>query len=98
EFSITEDVVADCVRHQAVTVEAGDIICIRTGWAERYMVAGADERLDMFGGAAPMVSAGIAPSLAAMAAEQQWAAVAADNPAVESTPMPHGVENAHITM
>ena len=89
---------ADCVRHQGVMVEAGDIICIRTGWAERYLAAGADERLQMFGGAEPMVSAGIAPSLARVAKDQQWAAVAADNPAVESTPMPHGVENAHITM
>src|SRR5207247_1444776 len=98
EFSITEDVVADCVRGQGMTVEPGDIICVRTGWAERYLAAGVDERLQMFGGAEPMVSAGIAPSLAAVAAEQRWAAVAADNPAVESTPMPHGVENAHITL
>jgi kynurenine formamidase len=98
EFSITEDVVRACVDAQGVAVEPGDVICFRTGWTERYLAGDDELRLRMFGGEAPMVSAGIAPSLAGLAAEQRWAAVAADNPAVESTPMPHGSANAHITM
>jgi len=72
EFSITQDVVRACMSGQAVTVEPGDIICVRTGWTEALHRRRRRPALEMFGGEAPMVSSGIAPSLAALAAEQQW--------------------------
>jgi len=68
-----------------IEVQPGDVLCLRTGWMERYLAADPEER-------AALVSVRLWPGLEGSAgvAEQLWdwqvAAVAADNPAVEGGP------------
>lgn len=79
---------------QGVELEAGDILCVRTGWMARYLA------LDGEGRRAAAESHAFA-GLAADEAMSRWlwnehvAAVAADNPAVEVSPGSREVGSLH---
>ena len=74
-----------------VSLRYGDIVCVRTGWMDKYLSLSADERRAL---AEPMVSvsgysaAGLAGSeaMARFLWDSGVAAVACDNPAVEVVP------------
>ena len=99
---ITEDEFDACLRDQRSQIEPGDILCVRTGWAEAYLDADDGRRTEMMTpvgmtGAPP--SAGITADLAPRAHREKWAAVAADNLAVEISPFqPDNSRSAHVRM
>ena len=101
DFVITDDVIVECRRAQRIEPAAGDIVCIRTGFAELYLRSDADTRRQLLAptpGKRSLSAAGISPSIAPLVQREQWAAIAADNPAVESSPMAEGSAAAHTTI
>ena len=99
ECRIGPETLRRTIDHQRSPVEPGDIVCLRTGWTEAYLEADTEGRLEIVApvGGGRIASPGVTPDVAEIAQEQRWAAVAADNPAVEATPMPD-VGSAHVTM
>ncbi len=91
-----------CIAAEGVTVRPGDIVCFRTGWADAYLVADDVGRRRMTGDPADPTSLccpGISADHASLAHEQQWAAVTADNVAVEAIPFqPDNRRSAHARM
>jgi kynurenine formamidase len=90
-----------CMQAQGVTIEPGDVVCFRTGWAEAFMNASAIERQRLLAPVegAPLPSVpGITPDHALMAKRQHWAAVVADNVGVEAIPMIDPRRSAHVRM
>lgn len=101
DFQITEEVIRECRANQDLSSAPGDIVCIRTGWSEQYLLGDDESRARMFEpspGKRSFSSPGIVPELAELVQREQWAALAADNPAVEATPMQLGAASAHITI
>jgi hypothetical protein len=102
DFLITEQVVQDCLSHQQMEIASGDIICLRTGWAEAYLSGSAEQRHNLTApspGGDYARSAGVSPDLARLARQQDWAALVGDNPAVERVPPPEGwARSGHVTM
>ena len=99
DFLITEEVILDCRSAQGVVAAPGDIVCLRTGWSEQYLLGDDDARARLFEaspGKRSFSSPGIVPNLAELVQREQWAALAADNPAVEATPMQLGAASAHV--
>jgi hypothetical protein len=78
----------------------GDIVCVRTGWMDKYLSLSADQRRDLAG---PMVSvsgytaAGLSGSeaMARFLWDSGVAALACDNPAVEVVPADRSVGFLH---
>ena len=101
DFLITEDVIVECRAAQRVVAEPGDIVCLRTGWSEQYLNGDEEARARLFEpppGKRAFASPGVVPELADLVQRERWAALAADNPAVEATPMQLGVASAHVTI
>lgn len=102
DFVITEDIVRACLEHEGLDVGPGAVVCFRTGWTETYLQGDADERARLMVPADELGHVqcpGISASLAAIAHEQSWAAVTADNLAMDATPVDGGwSKSAHISM
>lgn len=106
DYRITPQETAACAKAQGVEIESGDIVCFRTGYAELHLDAkdgdwDAEYKRLMYSaepGGLPCVP-GITPEHTEMAHAQQWAAVVADNTAVEALPFkPSTSRSAHIRM
>jgi hypothetical protein len=77
-----------------VVIRAGDILCLRTGWLERFMSLDArDRQLMAESGQSPGIQG--TSDMAALLWDWGVAAVVADNPAVESLPRLAGVGSLH---
>lgn len=91
-FSVVRFSVADVkatLRAQASDVRPGDILCVRTGWMDSYLALGAEARAEMaLAGQASYTSAGLSGSeeMSRFLWDSGAAAVAADNPSVETFP------------
>jgi kynurenine formamidase len=77
---------------QGVALRGGDILCVRTGWTDKYLAldaAGRAELADGMQSVAGYASAGLASSeeMARFLWDSGVAAVACDNPAVEVVPV-----------
>ena len=72
-----------CLADEAVTLEVGDVLLMRTGWIEWYESLDAGQR-SQAGRAVPGIRAG--KQTAAWLWDHHLAAIAADNPAVELMP------------
>jgi kynurenine formamidase len=101
DYVIGPDEAEACAAAQGVELLPGDIVCFRTGWIETYLdadEAGRDEIMRT-GPGGQSLTPGISPDMAVLAHRQRWAAVAADNPAVEATPFrPDNRRSAHVRM
>jgi kynurenine formamidase len=99
---IDEAEVLACLEHQGSQFLPGDIVCFRTGWVEAYLDADEPGRADLMkpvGWTMAPASPGITPDLAPLAQRRQWAAVVADNLAVEASPFrPDNAHSAHVRM
>jgi kynurenine formamidase len=76
---------------QGVSLQGGDILCVRTGWVDKYLSLDAGERVSLAGGIQDVTgytAAGLAGSeaMAGFLWDSGVAAVACDNPAVEVVP------------
>ena len=86
------DDLAGALRAEGVSLRGGDILCVRTGWTDRYLGLPADERAALAGGMQGIGGydcAGLAGSeaMARFLWDSGVAAVACDNPAVEVVPV-----------
>lgn len=99
---ISVDETTACIEAQKVEVRPGDVMCFRTGWTEAYLAGDDDERARMMGDPADpstLRCPGISADHAELAHEQRWAAVTADNVAVEAVPFqPDAIHSAHARM
>jgi kynurenine formamidase len=85
---------------QGAALRPGDILCVRTGWAEKYLTLDAAQRGELAGGMQGIGgfnSAGLTGSedMARFLWDSGVAAVAADNPSVESVPVDPAVGALH---
>jgi kynurenine formamidase len=85
---------------QGVTPRSGDILCVRTGWTDKYLTLDAAQRAglaDGMQGIGGFNSAGLTGSedMARFLWDSGFAAVAADNPSVESVPVDPAVGALH---
>ncbi len=97
---VSVEVVRACAADQGVALAAGDVLCLRFGWTGAYRALDDDGRQRYAEGLPPFVGRGPGhPPWAGLAAgeemaaylwDAQVAAVAADNPAVESSPGTQG--------
>ena len=90
DFVIDENVYRRCIQHEGIEIASGDIVCFRTGWSEKYLAAHDTEREALMGhpDATAMRNPGLSPDMTPFIHAERWAAVAADNLAVEAVPMP----------
>ncbi len=95
-FAITPDLLDEIAAAQGVTLELGDILCVRTGWMQWYRSIDADERAALAERSRTFVGfeiPGVGPGKPV--AEWCWdhgvAALTADNPTVEPMPPSFGV-------
>ena len=82
---VEASVLADVASYQGVTLQAGDVLCIRLGWVAAYRRLDSDER------SAPQLSERFSglrsdEATARFLWDHHVAAVCTDNPAVESAP------------
>lgn len=100
DFVCTPEITQACIQHEGLEPQPGDIVCFRTGWAEKYLSAADDERQAM--GLAPdgtfQSAPGISPEHTELAHAARWAAVAGDNPGVEAMPIGRPMDSAHVRM
>lgn len=91
---ITTEILDDVARSQDVELSEGDILCIRTGWVERYRVMSEEERQAF---EPPYEFAGLdgSESVARWLWDHHVAALTADNPAVEVSPGDPDVGSLH---
>jgi hypothetical protein len=84
---IPVDDVAACLADQGTEVETGDILLVRTGWTAWYLDLDREARLRL-GQRGMQFNPGLEPGRDTIAQLWNWhlAAVASDNPAVESWP------------
>jgi kynurenine formamidase len=84
-FVITPDLLQATLDHQGTSVQTGDILLVRTGYLRQYLEADRAARSSM---SAEPASAGLAATdeMAGYLWDSGFAAVAADNPAVEALP------------
>ena len=85
EFAVDEDLLEEVAEEEGVHFRAGDVLLLRTGFVGAYMAAGPSERVDFkvdqrFPGLAAN------EAMARFLWNSGFAAVAADNPAVECQP------------
>jgi kynurenine formamidase len=88
---IRPDDLSAALREQGVSLRGGDILCVRTGWTDKYLTLDATGRTELAGGMQEVTgyaSAGLAGSedMARFLWDSGVAAVACDNPAVEVVP------------
>jgi kynurenine formamidase len=83
--SLTPEDLQACAEHLGVVIERGDLLCVRTGWVQAYRAASAAERDPAVLGSA---FSGLCASedMARFIWDSGFAAVCADNPALESAP------------
>lgn len=91
---ITTDDVAATLTHQRTSLRPGDVLLVRTGWVGWYLALDPVGRAELAGTmtSASLPAAGLAQGegFARWLWNQQVAAVAADNPALEAIPVPKG--------
>jgi kynurenine formamidase len=85
------DDLSAALREQGVSLRGGDILCVRTGWTDKYLTLDPAERRELADGMQEVTgyaSAGLAGSeaMARFLWDSGVAAVACDNPAVEVVP------------
>jgi kynurenine formamidase len=85
---------------QGTTLQAGDILCVRTGWMDDYLALDATARRDLsarFGSVSGRAWAGLSGSedMSRYLWDAQLSAVVADNPAVEVAPGDPAVGSLH---
>ena len=91
---------SDALASAGAALLYGDIVCVRTGWMDKYLSLSADQRREL---AEPMVSvsgytaAGLAggEAMARFLWDSGVAAVACDNPAVEVVPADRSAGSLH---
>jgi kynurenine formamidase len=88
---IRPDDLSAALREQGVSLRGGDILCVRTGWTDKYLTMDAAGRTELADGMKEVTgyaSAGLAGSeeMARFLWDSGVAAVACDNPAVEVVP------------
>jgi kynurenine formamidase len=88
---IRPDDLSAALREQGVSLRGGDILCVRTGWTDKYLTLDAAGRTELADGMKEVTgyaSAGLAGSeeMARFLWDSGVAAVACDNPAVEVVP------------
>jgi len=102
DYLITADDIDGCLQSASAEILPGDVVCFRTGWVEAYLDEDEEGRTSMMepvGATGAPPSPGITADLAPLAQEQRWAAVAADNLAVEASPFrPDNARSAHVRM
>ena len=86
-FEITADLLDETADRQGTTIATGDILLVRTGWVGWYNGLSQAERTAAYGQASPQP--GLAPTeeTAAWLWDRHVAAVAADNSALEASPI-----------
>jgi kynurenine formamidase len=84
---------AACLADQGTEVEVGDVLLFRTGWTAWYRSLDRDDRIRL-GQPGKQVNPGLEPGPATISQLWNWhiAAVASDNPAVESWPPSRDVD------
>jgi len=87
-----------CAKHYGVTFRAGDILILRVGFIKRYTESSQEEK-DILG-STPETFAGIEQSddMKRFLWNNHFAAVASDQPALESWPTPQGIPHMHQTL
>jgi hypothetical protein len=97
EGTITAAELTDVAQAQSVTLQAGDTLCVRTGWLRDYRALDAQGRRDYAAAGSLISSLGLAAdeSMAAFLWDHEVSALAADNPAVERTPGNREVGSLH---
>ena len=94
---VSADLIEEILDHQKCPSRPGDILLLRTGYIDAYLASSAQQR-------AALQAAGTSPGLYAderMAEflwDHQFAAVAADNPAVEAMPPDPGEGSLHLRL
>ncbi len=85
---LDEAAIADVLSTQGVATREGDILLLRTGWMERYLRSSAEERANVPRSGHLPVCSGLVASreMAAFLWDRGFAAIAADNLAIENTP------------
>jgi Putative cyclase len=100
-FTVSE--LEAALRSQGTTLRFGDIVCVRTGWTEKYLTLSVLERREL---AARLVDpvgytcAGLAGSeeMSRFLWDSGAAAVTADNPAVEAVPPDPAAGSLHLRL
>jgi kynurenine formamidase len=94
-FVIGAELLDATARAQGVELRRGDVVLVRTGWLARYFELAADARAAL-AAVDPPPAAGLGgPDLPAFLWERGVAAIAADNPALETLPPPSGRLDLH---
>lgn len=91
------------LREEGTSLRFGDILCVRTGWTDKYQTLSEPERQKLAGQLADPFSytcAGLAGSeaMSRFLWDSGAAAVAADNPAVEAVPMDPEAGSLHVRL
>jgi len=87
QYRITPAVLDETVRAQGLRIERGDILLVRTGWVGWYASLPESRRAEAFHATSPQPGLDPTEEVAAWLWDQHLAAVAADNLAVECTPL-----------
>ena len=100
---IRQETLVACARTQGVQVGTSDVLLLRTGWLRWYLEEATPEQRQAIGGGAgagTVHAPGIGPAdeMAAYLWDLHVAAVAADNPAVETTPPQPGAGFMHFRL
>jgi kynurenine formamidase len=101
--AFTVDDLEAALRSQGTTLRFGDILCVRTGWTEKYLRLSVAERLEL---ASQLVNpvgyacAGLAGSeeMSRFLWDSGVAAVTSDNPAVEAVPPDPAAGSLHLRL
>jgi len=96
-FNITPDLLDETAVAQGVTLEVGDVLCVRTGWLSWYRTLDATQRADLSERSRTFVGfeipgVGPGPAVAEWCWDHGIAALTADNPTVEPMPPSFGAE------
>lgn len=97
EGSISAAELTEVAKAQGVCLEAGDVLCVRTGFMRDYLALDAAAREQYAAARNRIPSLGLAAdeSTAAFVWDYEVSALAADNPAVEQTPGSREVGSLH---
>lgn len=98
-YEITTQDVEEALSNQNTTTRPGDVLLVRTGWVGWYQARTNEERRALAGtmtnAALPTAGLTQGDSFARWLWNNQIAAVAADNPALEAIPVPKGAGFLH---
>jgi kynurenine formamidase len=90
--AITAEDLRACASFQGTAVEPGDVVCVRTGWIAAYRALDAADRTDVGRSFAGLRAD---EETARFVWDNQLAAIAADNPALECAPGDPAVGSLH---